>query len=92
MLTSELLYILQQNLAEHGDIPVLVEQRGMGGYAIHTIDSTDIQKISPYDIEEEVTNECYKEVFLEWDGNEDISCISSQKYLELKLGSMLYAT
>jgi hypothetical protein len=44
---SKLIAKLEKLKEKHGDLPILVEESGMGGYAMHTVsDKLEIQTMS----------------------------------------------
>ena len=82
--------------AKLGDVQILVEEKGFGGYAMHTCTGAKESSINSGDLGENgyPNNDVIQELFPEWDGNEDsLEDLDSEvTCVEINLGTMLYST
>jgi hypothetical protein len=90
MKISQLIKQLEKLKNKLGDVPMLVEVKGFGGYAMHTVDSVAETCLHTGDFEEEnnFTEEEIKEMIPTYDPEKDdeFDCV------EIKIGSLIYAT
>ena len=96
MKISELIEKLTKIKEKHGDIPVLVEEEGYGGHALHTL-KCDKRRVHNLELgtliwSDEPNEELIKELFPDWDGNMESEQQLEIKYVELSTGKMLYST
>jgi len=92
MKISELIAKLEEFKNKHGDIFVMFEEQGMGGHALHTIGGAKEEELHSSMIEE-LEEETFRELFPEWDGETEYWDTNMNiKYVELSMGTMLYAT
>jgi len=94
MKISELEKILAFVREKHGDVEVLIEESGMGGYAMHTINVNDrINEMELSSLDENDDEDIKKQLFPSWDGTEEtIDDVPSLKYFEIGMGTFLFAT
>lgn len=94
MKASKLIEELQKIVKEKGDISVLIEERGFGGYAIHSINDIVVSTISPSYIEEGLSDSLWEELFPELDKSEynDDTDGPEKEYIEISLSEMIYST
>jgi len=88
MKVSELMNLLNQHLQTVGDSEILVEERGCGGYAMHTISGVGKSTLYSGDLEENDDEDIITELFPDWKEGDDLR----MEYFEINLGTMLYAT
>jgi hypothetical protein len=95
MVISELISKLEELKNKIGDVQVLVEHEGFGGYAIHTLEDVGESSLSSYDIDEDNYDyDVIRRLFPDWDGDEDTfeDFDSEVNCVEIKMGTMLYAS
>ena len=96
MRISELITKLQEIEKEHGDLTVLSQEDGFGGYSMNTLsEKVSIETISLSSLlysEEGVDEEVGKQLFPEWDGDPDSDQDLALNCLVLNTGYFLYAT
>ena len=96
MKISQLIKTLEGLQASLGDVPVVIEERGYGGYAVHTCGAVNKSSIRTYDLGEDgyPDADTLKELFPQWDGQEDsfeeldAECIC----VEIQMKTCLYST
>jgi len=96
MKISKLIVKLEKLKEKYGDLPILVEESGMGGHAMHTVsDKLELQTMSLSTLLyscDEPEEAAIKEIFPEWDGDLESNQNLKTKYVELAMETMLYAT
>ena len=95
MKISKLISKLEKLKEKHGDLPILVEESGMGGHAMHTVsDNLELSTMSLSTLLtcDEPEEAAIKEMFPEWDGDLESKQNLKTKYVEIALETMLYAT
>ena len=95
MILSKLISELESLKEKHGDLPILVQESGFGGYAMHTVsDKLEVNRMSLETLLtcDEPEERVIKEMFPEWD--DDLESEQNLKigYVTLVLGTILYTT
>lgn len=84
MKLNEFIERLKRLQEKVGDAEVLIREDGFGGHSMHKFGSVRESEISVYEIEDADT----KEVFQDWDGEEDLTVLC----IEITAGTRLYTT
>jgi hypothetical protein len=95
MRISKLIVKLESLKEKHGDIHLLIEQNGYGGYAMHTTKKdVKIQKmdIQTFVCEDSLDEKIVKEFFPSWDGDVDTNDNLEIKVAVISTEQMIYAT
>lgn len=101
MQVSEFIQQLQKFLDKYGDMPVLVEESGFGGYAIKTFGgiSKTPNNLNPTSIEEpdaDIIKELWGVELEEGEDEDDVyeqlEKLKPIKYLEISSGATIYST
>jgi hypothetical protein len=92
MKISQLIEKLEEFKSRLGDAEVLVEERGFGGYAMHTVRNVSEDGLCGGSIEDRPDDSILKDIFPEWDGDQDTLDDQEIKCVSLSTGTLLYAT
>lgn len=93
MKISELILELENFKTKNGDTEVLTREDGFGGHAMHTCDGISSDKLYAYECAENGNEKIIKELFPEWDGDDDsLDDLKPLSCVVINSGTMLYAT
>tara|TARA_R110000772_G_scaffold20466_5_gene57010 strand:+ start:157589 stop:157870 length:282 start_codon:yes stop_codon:yes gene_type:complete len=87
MKISELIKDLEEMKNEHGDLTVMLEE---DGYELLLCDKISVETVGWYHIENVYNIDLIKEVFTEWDGNEDTLEKFETKVISIHNRDLLY--
>lgn len=93
---SELIEKLQKLQEKHGDLPVMYEEEGYGGEAMHFVSGVKQDKIYSHYLEDvDGYQKELKTLFPSWEGNPDEFWereFEPAECITIKSGGMLYST
>ena len=98
MKISDLIKQLEKFRDENGDVPVVTQYSGMGGYAISTCARISLTTISPLYMEDCGENGNIKDkdiidIFPDWDGTQkSIKTMDRAKCVCIEGGTLIYAS